>query len=58
MAEVKLPGRGKGPWTAKGVQAGQEERIADLELQVEAISAALAELAFTLKSLGEAAAEV
>lgn len=37
----KAPGKGKGKWAAKGVQASQEERIAELEAQVEALSAAV-----------------
>jgi hypothetical protein len=40
MAE-KGAGRGRGPWTAKGVQASQEERLAALEAEVEALSAAV-----------------
>ena len=37
----KGEGKGRGKWTGKGVQASQEERIADLEAQVEALSAAV-----------------
>jgi len=36
--EDKGPGRGRGKWTAAGIQASQEERIAALEAQVEALS--------------------
>lgn len=37
----KGEGRGRGQWTAKGVQATQEERIAALEAEVEALSVAV-----------------
>lgn len=41
MAKDKSPGKGRGVWVAKGVQAAQEERIAALEEEVEALSAAV-----------------
>jgi len=41
MSDPKGPGRGRGPFTAKGVQASQEERIAALEAEVEALSEAV-----------------